>query len=50
MEYKDELIDIYGYQSEIFSQSYYMMGRLLDTNFVEKETIKREMSDRKSVV
>jgi hypothetical protein len=45
MEYKDELIDIYGYQSEIFSQSYYMMGRLLDTNFVEKETIKRKMSD-----
>ncbi len=45
MEYKDELIDIYGYQSEIFSRSYYMMGRLLDANFVEKEAIKRKMSD-----
>ena len=45
MDNKDELIDIYGYQSEIFSKSYYMMGRLLDKNFVKKEVKKREMSD-----
>lgn len=45
MDNKDELIDTYGYQSEIFSKSYYMMGRLLDKNFVKKEVKKREMSD-----
>lgn len=42
---KDDLIDIYGYQSEIFSKSYYMMGQLLDKNFIKKEVQKREMSD-----
>jgi hypothetical protein len=45
MENKDDLIDIYGYQSEIFSKSYYMMGRLLDKNFIKEEVQKRELSD-----
>ena len=45
MENKDDLIDIYGYQSEIFSKSYYMMGRLLDKTFIEEEVQKRELSD-----
>ena len=45
MENKDGLIDIYGYQSEIFSKSYYMMGRLLDKNFIKEEVQKRELSD-----
>lgn len=42
---KDDLIDIYGYQSEIFSKSYYMMGQLLDRNLVKKEVQKRALSD-----
>lgn len=45
MENKDTLIDIYGYQSEIFSKSYYMMGKLLDKDFVKKEIQKRGMSE-----
>jgi hypothetical protein len=45
MEYKDELIDIYGYQAEIFSKSYYMMGRLLDKCFVKNEIERRKWSD-----
>ena len=45
MENKDDLIDIYGYQSEIFSKSYYMMGRLLDKNFIKEGVQKRELSD-----
>ena len=45
MENKDDLIDIYGYQSEIFSKSYYMMGRLLDKNFIKEKKKKRELSD-----
>lgn len=42
---KDELIDIYGYQAEIYSKSYYMMGRLLDKDFVKNEVEKRRLSD-----
>lgn len=45
MENKDDLIDIYEYQSEIFSKSYYMMGKLLNNNFIKKEVQKRELSD-----
>ena len=45
MDNKDDLIDIYGEQSEIFSKSYYMMGRWLDKNFIKKEIQKRELSD-----
>ncbi len=45
MENKDDLIDIYGYQSEIFSKSYYMMGRLLDKNFIKEEVQKKELTD-----
>lgn len=45
MDNKDDLIDIYGEQSEIFSKSYFMMGRLLDKNFIKKEIQKRELSD-----
>lgn len=45
MEYKDELIDIYGYQAEVFSKSYYMMGRLLDKRFVKNEIERRKWSD-----
>lgn len=42
---KDELIDIFGYQTEIYSKSYHMMGRLLDKNFVKNEVEKRRLSD-----
>ena len=45
MEKKDELIDSYGYQTEIFSNSYYMMGRLLDKDFVKKEVEKRGLAE-----
>ncbi len=45
MENRDELIDTYGYQADIFSKGYYMMGYLLNSNFVKKEVIKRNMSD-----
>lgn len=45
MQNKDELIDIYGYQSEIFYKSYHMMGRLLDSCFVKKEIERRKWSD-----
>lgn len=45
MEYKDELIDIYGYQAEVFSKSYYMMGRLLDKRFVKNEIERRKWSE-----
>lgn len=45
MESKDELIDYYGYQLEIFSKSYNMMGRLLDKNFVKKAMEKKLLSD-----
>lgn len=42
---KDELIDIYGYQAEIYSKSYNMMGCLLDRDFVKNEVEKRRLSD-----
>ena len=42
---KDELIDIYGYQAEIYSKSYNMMGCLLDKDFVKNEVEKRRLSD-----
>ncbi len=42
---EDELIDSYGYQTEIFSKSYYMMGHLLDKNFVKKEVEKRQLTE-----
>lgn len=45
MENKDELIDIYGYQAEIFSRSYNMMGRLLDCRFIRNEVERRKWSD-----
>lgn len=45
MENKDALIDLYGYRAEIFSKSYYMMGRLLDKNFVKKEVERKQLSD-----
>lgn len=45
MENKDELIDRYGYQAEIFSKSYHMMGRLLDKDFVKKEVEKRQLTE-----
>lgn len=45
MENKDELIDCYGYEAEIFSKSYYMMGHLLDKDFVEKEVEKRQLTE-----
>lgn len=45
MCYKDDLIDIYGYQMEIFSKSYNMMGWLLDENFVKKAVEKKRLSD-----
>lgn len=45
MENKDDLIDMYGYQSQIFSKSYYMMGWLLDDNFVRKAVEKKGLSD-----
>ena len=45
MEKKDELIDFYAYQSEIYMKSYVMMGRLLDKSFIEKEVEKKKMSD-----
>ncbi|EOS36634.1 hypothetical protein C804_00513 [Lachnospiraceae bacterium A4] len=45
MESKDELIDVYGYQTEVYTKSYNMMGRLLDNNFVKREVKRREWSD-----
>ena len=45
MESKDELIDVYGYQTEVYTKSYNMMGRLLDNNFVKSEVKRREWSD-----
>lgn len=45
MKDKDELIDIYGYQAEIYGKSYSMMGRLLDPNFVKQMTEKGNLSD-----
>lgn len=45
MENKDELIDIYGYQAEVFAKSYNMMGRLLDSSFVKNEMERRKWSD-----
>lgn len=45
MENKDELIDLYGYESEIFSKSYYMMGRLLDSSFIKNEIETRKWRD-----
>lgn len=45
MENKDELIDIYGYQTEIFRKSYYMMGYLLDEDFVKSEVDKRRLTE-----
>ena len=45
MDNKDELIDIYGYQLEISSKSYYMMGRLLDSSFIKNEIKRRRWFD-----
>lgn len=45
MKDKDELIDIYGYQAEIYGKSYIMMGRLLDPDFVKQMTEKGNLSD-----
>ncbi len=45
MKNRDELIDIYGYEAEIFKKSYNMMGRLLDKNFIKNEVEKRKLSD-----
>ena len=45
MESKDELIDVYGYQTEVYTKSYNMMGRLLDNNFEKREVKRREWSD-----
>ena len=45
MENKDELVDFYGYWSEIWSRGFEMMGRLLDKDFVANEVKKRKMTD-----
>lgn len=50
MKDKDELIDIYGYQAEIYGKSYIMMGRLLDPDFVKQMTEKGNLSDIYRVV
>lgn len=42
---KDDLIDFYGYRSEIWTRAYEMMGKLLDRDFVAREVKKREMTD-----
>lgn len=45
MKKEDELIDSYGCQIEIFSKSYYMMGALLDKNFIKNEVEKRQLKE-----
>ena len=45
MKDKNELIDIYGYQAEIYVKSYTMMGRLLYPDFVKQITENGNLSD-----
>lgn len=45
MENKDELIDFYGYNYEIWLRAYQAMGRLLDKNLIANEVKKRKIND-----
>lgn len=45
MDNRDSLIDCYGYQLELFTKRYEMMGHLLDNNFVIKELDKRKLTE-----
>ena len=45
MDGKEDLIDAYAYQSEIWSKAYQIMGWLLDKKRVSKEVNRWNMSD-----